>query len=341
MPRANSRAAAVPHATTSADDAALITEFCVQADVTEATRIKYRTHLAEFSRWLQHPQTIATYCPGLATATQANVVRFMAYLLVGDRYAASAYCKPRTALAASSRKSVLGSLHAFYRYLVYVGLADRNPADGLPRPKQKPRPGLHLTADELRRLLDVRGSARERIQVYLLAYTAARAGEIRNLRWQDVDLAARTLALRTKGDRHRVVDIHPRLMSELRRWFLYVDHLAERNPALRAAMSDPDRDFVLLTRSGRQLSPSTIYKQLKRRAVRACLYELEPGHREHRSLVSPHTLRRTFATLLLNDGHHLDAVADVLGHESVDTTRKHYAFSSNARRRATIEAFNP
>jgi len=339
MPSATGNPAAI-RLLTSAEDAALITEFCVQADVTEATRIKYRAHLAEFSRWLQHPQTIATDGSGLAHATRANVARYMAYLLIGDRYAASEYGKPRTTLAASSRKSVLGSLHAFYRYLVYVELAPHNPADGLPRPTQKQRRGLHLTADELRRLLDVRGSARDRVQVYLLAYTAARVGEIRNLRWQDVDLAERTLALRTKGDRQRVIDIHPRLMSELRRWFLYVDHMAERNPDFRAAMADPLHDYVLLTRSGRQLSPTTIYKQLKRRAVHAGLYELEPGHREHRSLVSPHTLRRTFATLLLNDGHHLDAVADVLGHESVDTTRKHYAFSSNARRRATIEAFN-
>jgi integrase len=52
-------------------------------------------------------------------------------------------------------------------------------------------------------------------------------------------------------------------------------------------------------------------------------------------------LRRTLATHLLNDGHPLDAVADILGHRNVDTTRTHYAFASNARRRATIEAFNP
>lgn len=63
-------------------------------------------------------------------------------------------------------------------------------------------------------------------------------------------------------------------------------------------------------------------------------------HGECRSQVSPHVLRRTFATLQLNDGQPLDAVADVLGHESVDTTRKHYAFSSNERRRATIMSYS-
>jgi len=109
---------------------------------------------------------------------------------------------------------------------------------------------------------------------------------------------------------------------------------------IRAIRANPDTDFVLVTTRGKQLAPSAIFKQLKRRASLAGLYALEPAHREYRSEISPHALRRTFATLLLNDGHHIDAVADVLGHSSIDTTRKHYAFSSNARRKATIEAFD-
>jgi integrase len=58
------------------------------------------------------------------------------------------------------------------------------------------------------------------------------------------------------------------------------------------------------------------------------------------SAVSPHALRRTFATILLDQGHHIDAIADVLGHASIDTTRQHYAFASTARRRATMLAYD-
>jgi site-specific recombinase XerD len=129
-------------------------------------------------------------------------------------------------------------------------------------------------------------------------------------------------------------------MPELRRWRLREDHHAQHHAVLRQARSHPDTDFVLLSRTGTQLSGSAIAKQVKRRAAAAGLYVKSPAHNECRSAISPHVLRRTFATLLLNDGHHLDAVADVLGHESVDTTRKHYAFTSNARRRATIEGFD-
>ena len=69
------------------------------------------------------------------------------------------------------------------------------------------------------------------------------------------------------------------------------------------------------------------------------LVVLGMAHKEWRSEVTPHTLRRTFATILLNSGNPLDAVADVLGHESVDTTRRHYAFASDERRRQTIHSF--
>ncbi len=116
------------------------------------------------------------------------------------------------------------------------------------------------------------------------------------------------------------------------------EYAATRNPALAAALDDPDTAFVLLSRNGRQLAPGAIAKQLKRRANTAGLYVLDPAHGEKRNLVSPHAIRRSIATELLNDGVPLDAVADLLAHEHVDTTRRHYAFASDARRRATIDA---
>jgi len=325
--------------TTSQNDLDLITEFCAQADVTDATRTKYRFHLTEFAQWLEHPKSRSSAGGGLENATKADVVRHMAYLLAGDRFASTQAAG--TTLCAASRKSVIGSLQAFYRYTVDVAICDVDPVRGVERPKTPVRRGHCLTASEVRRLLAVPGKPRDRIQTYLLTYTGARAGELRDLRWHDIDFPERTILLRGKSPRPRVIDIHPRLMSELRRWFLYVEQRAEYNPAIAIALRDPDSDFVLTTNTGRQIAKTAIWKQLKDRAVRAGLGEKDPQTGQVRSKVTPHTMRRTFATILLNDGHHLDAVADVLGHESVDTTRKHYAFSSNARRRATIYGYNP
>lgn len=327
------------HAT--AANGELIIEFCAQADITDATRQAYASHIAEFAAWLAHPSAArAGGSTLLVDASRADVTRFMAYLMRGERFAARDHYKVRSQLAPSTRKRFLAGLHSFYRYLLTVELVGTDPTDGIKRPKVTIKPGLRLTADEVRRLLAVDGSPRDRIQVYLLVFTGARANELRMLRWRDVNMNEGTLMLLGKGNKYREIFIHPRLKPELRRWQLRQDALAERFLEYRRIREKPDTDFVLVTNRFKHLPEAAINKMLKRRAVRAGLYVLEPGHREHRSEVTPHSLRRTFATILLNDGEHIDAVADVLGHESVDTTRKHYAIASRARRKATIDAFN-
>jgi len=322
-------------------DRELIAEFIAQADVAKSTRVVYRAHLTEFGTWLAHPRTHRGAGPGsLLQARRADVARFMAYLQSGDRYAAAKSPRHAKDPSPSTRKTFLASLRKLYRYLLTVELVDVDPTYGIDRPKVRTRPGLTLTAEQVRQLLDAEGTPRDRVQVYLLTFTAARTNEIRGLRWRDVNLDERVIGLHGKGDKYRTIDIHPRLMPELRRYRIWQQAQAEMNGAIRGALKEPETAFVLLSRTGRQLSGTAIYKQLMRRASLAGLFPLEMQHREHRSQVSPHALRRTFATLLLNEGHHIDAVADVLGHESVDTTRKHYAFSSNERRRTTIEGFD-
>ena len=322
-------------------DASLITEFCAQADVAVTTRHKYRVQLGEFSLWLTHPMTRRAGGHALLTdVTKADVARFMAYLMSGERYAASKHALRGGPLAASTRKSYLASLKALYRYLMSVDLATFDPTDSIARPKVKLKPGLRLTPEELKKLLAAPGNARDRAQVCLLAFTAARTNEIRCLRWQDIDFTEATMLVHGKNDSWRMIHIHPKLIRELRLWQLAQTARAKRSAPLAYALADPETAYVLLTRSGKQLAHSAMSKQLKLRAIRAGLHIYEHDDGEERSRVTPHALRRTFATILLNQGHHLDAVADVLGHRSVDTTRNHYAFASDARKRATMEAFD-
>ncbi|MBC7645034.1 MAG: tyrosine-type recombinase/integrase, partial [Thermoleophilia bacterium] len=239
-------------------------------------------------------------------------------------------------LSASARKNALSSIRSFYRYLVSVQILQIDPSSSVRPPRVTVKPGVHLTGEELRELLDAPGGPRERIATFLLVYTAGRADEIRRVRWSDVDLQARTLTLHGKGDKYRMLDIHGALAAELRRWWFCLEDQSFRRPGLREALADPERNYVLLTPRGNQIGRNAMSRHVKARARRIGLRPRESDG----TAVSPHALRRSFATLLLNDGHHIDAVADVLGHVSIDTTRKHYAFASNARRRATIEAFN-
>ncbi len=315
----------------------LIAEFVAQADVTESTRIKYRAHLGELAAWLDHNGRTR-----FENATSADLVAFMAYLRGGNRYAAAPHHRVTGTLSASARKNVLASIHAFYRYLVLVGVVVVDPSASIKPPRVVHRPGLVLNAGEVRALLDAPGGTqRERIQTYLLVYTAARSDELRRLRWSDIDFARSTITLVGKRGKVRIIDVHPHLMAALRRWYIHQDDEATRNAALRRAKSDSATDFVLLTRTGRQVAKTVIAEQLKRRAVRAGVRIRITPAGEAVTAVSPHALRRTFATILLDEGHHIDAIADVLGHSSIDTTRTHYAFASNARRRATILAYDP
>ena len=323
-------------------DRELIAEFIAQSPHGESTKVRYATQLGEFAAWLAHPRSQRMgRGGGLTTVARADVVRFKAYLASGDRYAAAATVRdPSAVLGASAIKNHVCAVQGLFTYLVIVEIVHRNPADGVERPQVKVTPGLRLSREEVRAFLDARGKQREDVAAYVLAFTAVRLDSLRGMRWRDVDLDAGTVAIRAKRDKHLVLDLHPELRAELRRYRLHMLDVADRKPEIRAALANPDTAFLLLTRNGRPFTKRSLYAMVKRRATRAGLYVEEPMHGECRSQVSPHVLRRTFATLQLNDGQPLDAVADVLGHESVDTTRKHYAFSSNERRRATIMSYS-
>lgn len=323
-----------PHHTPDDDGLEFVTEFLVYAkpDCSPSTMSKYRTHLRAFDSWLaENPPSIGAErrAPRLLHASTADVQNFLGHLHHRGG-----------GLSASTRKSYLGSLRSFYGYCTRMRITTDDPSAAVKTPRVRHRPGLHLTAPEIQALLRVRTSARDRIQTYLMVFTAARASELLGLRWSDIDFVGRTMLLHGKGGKSRTIDIHPELMVELRRWYVEIERLAEHNPRIAAARIDPKRDFVLLTRNGRPLRHTTLYKQLKLRAAIAGIHVRDDTTGENRSRVSPHVLRRSFATILLNDGIPLDAVADVLGHASIDTTRAHYAFTSTARRRATIHAFD-
>ena len=330
-----------PHAPRiDSDSRDLLDEFYVQADLAPLTLAKYRSQLEEWARWLAHPRA---HLPSDAartvrTATARELQSFLGYLRTGERFAALHPERARGTLSASSRKNFVASLRGLYRYLTSMHIIPLDPTLAIRSPKVRTRPGFHLDASEIEQLLVAQTSARSRIVAFLLVFTAARANEIRTLRWQDIDFDARTLLLHTKNDEYHTIDIHPRLMVELRRWHLLQADVADSNPEIAAALRDPARAYVLLTKHGRPLAKGALSKELQRRAASIDLYRLDPAHREQRSRVTPHAIRRSVATMLLNNGEPIDAVADVLHHRQLDTTRRHYAFASNRRRKATIEA---
>jgi len=321
----------------------LIRRFCASLDGASTTADKYRAALTEFAVFLDRP---------ILEARRADILDFMDHLkddarrdwIKEQRRAGRLPGGLQRAvtgkLSASTRKGHLSALRSFWKWALLGDRTDSDPTQGVPTPRVKNQKGLTLTAEQLRTFLGAEGRPRDRIQAYLLVFTAARMDELRTLLWSHVDFEAEQLHLRGKNGKERTIAMHATLANEMRRWRRLQAKYAETRAPVARALEHADTAYVLLTHNGRPLSASTMGRQAKWRAARVDLLPHAPGSAvspENTSKLHCHALLRSWATLRLNEGLALDAVADALGHASVDTCRRHYAFAGDERRRRAFE----
>jgi integrase/recombinase XerC/integrase/recombinase XerD len=201
----------------------------------------------------------------------------------------------------------LASLRAFYRALREHGLVAHNPADLIPAPK-RPR-GLPrvLRPDEMAAVLDrIPASTplelRDRALFEIAYGSGLRAEELVMLDAESVDFDAEELRVEGKGQKTRIVPAGEPALRALARY------LERGRPALATGDGEP---ALFLSKSGRRLSTSDVRRRLRVWARHA---QLQGG-------VSPHTLRHSFATHLLEGGADLRAIQELLGHASISTTQ--------------------
>ena len=225
----------------------------------------------------------------------------------------------------------LASIRSFYRHLLDRGEIEASPADLVATPKREsylPRvlkPGE--VADVLERIpgsepLDLRDSA-----IFELAYSAGlRAEELVNLDTDDLDPDAEELRVSGKGGRTRIVPAGEPAWRALERY------LAKGRPLLAARERRLQRvePALFISKSGRRLSTSDVRRRLALSTRRA---GTGAG-------VSPHTLRHSFATHLLEGGADLRAIQELLGHASVSTTQA-YTRVDSARLAAAYQRAHP
>jgi integrase/recombinase XerC/integrase/recombinase XerD len=210
-------------------------------------------------------------------------------------------------LAKSSVARKLAAIRSFGEQLVATGTAEQNPADLLPTPKRESRLPRVLAPAEMTALLD-RIPATTPLEVrdralFELAYSCGlRADEIISADVADVDFDSETIRVTGKGQKTRLVPIGEPAQRTLRRYL---------QTARRALEPRPDEGALFVSRRGRRLSPSDVRRRLEKWVREAAL----AGH------VSPHTLRHSFATHLLEGGADLRSIQELLGHASVSTTQ--------------------
>ncbi|RYG87621.1 tyrosine recombinase XerC [bacterium] len=220
-----------------------------------------------------------------------------------------------------TRARKLSTLRAFCRYLVGTKEIATDPTALLDSPYKRKRLPKALSHDEAIRLLEVpppgRTPDRDRAILELVYAAGLRAAEVVTVRAADVSLEGRCARVRGKGAKERMV-----LFGEPCREALAF-YLARRRPA-------EGEEALFVNAEGRALTTRTVQNVVKRWALAA---GLPPS-------ISPHTLRHTFATHLLDGGADLKTVQQLLGHESLETTQI-YTHLSSERLKVVVDQAHP
>jgi len=216
----------------------------------------------------------------------------------------------------------------FYRFLVIDKRLKTNPADDLRAPRAWKALPRHLSVDEVDRLLeqpDVKTprGLRDRALIEVLYATGLRVSELISLRPADVNLDASYLTCTGKGDKQRIVPMGDEATAWVRRY------IRDGRPALLGKRTSP-RLFVNARRGGTGLTRVGFWKILKAYGRSA----------EVTGALSPHMLRHSFATHLLERGADLRAIQMMLGHADLSTTQI-YTHVLQQRMRTVYDRFHP
>ena len=215
----------------------------------------------------------------------------------------------------------LSSIRALYRFLKITGILENDPAAAIPGPsiaKKRPAP---LKVDEVMTLLRTSlagrtdaAQRRDNAIMELFYASGMRRAELAGVRLADVDLAERTIRVTGKGNKERLVVIN-RAAADAIEAYLRV----------RPRSADP---ALFLGRGGKALTPKHVWRIFRN------IYRVS-GIQKH---ASPHTLRHSFATHLVENGVDLETVRELLGHESLATTGVYLQLAMGHKRRAYDEA---
>lgn len=210
-------------------------------------------------------------------------------------------------ISARSIARIHSGLRSFYSYMLLEGMIETNPTALLESPKKGVRLPEVLSTEEIDSILSVIDLSllegqRDKAVIELLYSCGLRVTELCNLKMHDLFLEEGFLRVVGKGNKERLVPMSPKAVKELGLWF------ATRNTILPKA---GEEDYVFLSVRRRQhLSRITVFHNLRLYAERAGI----------KKTISPHTLRHSFATHLLEGGANLRVIQEMLGHEQISTT---------------------
>ena len=250
--------------------------------------------------------------PATVDAYRRDLGQYLAYLdgRTPEANAASGFVQSLAdrRLAASTISRKIAAVRGLHRFMVAEGLADDDPTLLLETPRQGKLLPKALTVEDMLHLIEAPDTAtplgrRDRALLEFMYATGARVTETVELDQIDLDTVAGTALLTGKGGKQRLVPVGSHAVHAIGEWL--PDRLA-----LRRTGSDPGA--VFLNARGGRLSRQGVFGIVRKQAIRAAI----PTDR-----VSPHVLRHSMATHMVEGGADLRTVQEMLGHASINTTQ--------------------
>jgi len=203
----------------------------------------------------------------------------------------------------------LASLRSFYKFLVERNQLTSNPVVAVRTPKQDKKLPRFLDYEEVKKLLDTPSldnwlGARDRAIMETLYSTGIRASELVALNMDDIDFLGEVMHVRGKGKKERIAPIGSSALQVIQHYMEYRNKRAQNNVNF-------DSKVLFVNKHGRRLSTRSVHRKMDKYLKMA---GLDPA-------ISPHTLRHSFATHMLNNGADLRSVQELLGHQSLSTTQ--------------------
>jgi integrase/recombinase XerD len=220
----------------------------------------------------------------------------------------------------------LSALRGFYHFLQAEGELTADPMENLRSPKQWSNLPRFLNREEIERLIAAPdpsrpSGVRDRAMLEMLYATGMRVTELIELRFSSIDMQMGLVRVTGKGNKQRLVPVHERALTAVR------EYLLNGRPALLKGRSSP---VLFVTARGGGMTRQAFWAAIKSVGKKAGIFHD----------LSPHVLRHTFATHLLEGGADLRSVQAMLGHADISTTEI-YTHVARARLRETIDRHHP
>ena len=278
-------------------------------DTCEDKNIKFYLEYLKYERRVSD-NTVESYGENLKKLTQ-NINKDILSLTTSDirMILNNMETSPKT------KAHYLSVLNSFYNYMIFNGIIKNNPCSGIKLPKLEKKLPNYLTIEEIDKLLDIKLikpiDYRNKAMLEVLFATGTKISELINLTLNQIDYNECIIRVLGKGKKDRIIPIGNTAMEYLK---LYINEY--RGFILKTKNSE----YVFINKNGTKISRQGFFKILKK-LVKEAGIEKD---------VSPHTLRHSFATYLLNNGADLRIIQELLGHENLVTTEI-YSHLSNKK----------